>query len=244
MNHYLISFPSSAMSHVSDQDLPSVGESARAVIRDAKAAGVYVFGGGIDETVPPVRVSACSGCRHARRPSGGRRGSPLRAAVPRSFGRSCTTPNHEARRGPVASSASDGTARPGARRAPLKPSFLVTGESLLHLDLWLAFVAAAIVLLAIPGPTILTVISYSASHGKRATVPLIAGVALGDSTALFLNTYAVTALNPKGIVFFVAFLPQFLNPASPAVPQLWALGVTFVVLAALNVAVAGAASSR
>jgi hypothetical protein len=45
------------MSHVSDQDLPSVGESARAVIRDAKAAGVYVFGGGIDETVPPVRVS-------------------------------------------------------------------------------------------------------------------------------------------------------------------------------------------
>jgi threonine/homoserine/homoserine lactone efflux protein len=35
-------------------------------------------------------------------------------------------------------------------------------------------------------------------------------------------------------VFFVAFLPQFLNPASPAVPQLWALGVTFVVLAALN----------
>ena len=56
MTHYLISFPSSAMSHVSDQDLPSVGESARAVIRDAKAAGVYVFGGGIDETVPPVRV--------------------------------------------------------------------------------------------------------------------------------------------------------------------------------------------
>ncbi len=162
----------------------------------------------------------------------------------------------------------------------------------MHIDLWLAFVAAAVVLLAIPGPTILTVISYSASHGKRATVPLIAGVALGDSTALFLslvglgallatsalwfnvikwagglyllylgfkmlragssrsaaatapaaeslgrlflNTYAVTALNPKGIVFFVAFLPQFLNPAASAAPQLWTLGVTFVVLAALN----------
>ena len=35
-------------------------------------------------------------------------------------------------------------------------------------------------------------------------------------------------------IFFVAFLPQFLHPASPAAPQLWALGITFVVLAALN----------
>jgi hypothetical protein len=57
MNHYLISFPSSAMSHISEDDLPSVGESARAVIREAKAAGVYVFGGGIDEDVPPVMVA-------------------------------------------------------------------------------------------------------------------------------------------------------------------------------------------
>ena len=57
MNHYLISFPSSAMSHISDEDFPSVGESSRAVIREAKAAGVYVFGGGIDETVPPVMVT-------------------------------------------------------------------------------------------------------------------------------------------------------------------------------------------
>ncbi|MBL8348939.1 MAG: transcription initiation protein [Burkholderiaceae bacterium] len=57
MNHYLISFPSSAMNHIAEEDLPAVGESARAVIREAKAAGVYVFGGGIDETVPPVMVS-------------------------------------------------------------------------------------------------------------------------------------------------------------------------------------------
>ena len=57
MNHYLISFPSSAMSHISNEDFPSVGESSRAVIREAKAAGVYVFGGGIDEAVPPVLVT-------------------------------------------------------------------------------------------------------------------------------------------------------------------------------------------
>lgn len=58
MHHYLISFPSSAMDHVSEQALPAVSAASRAVIREAKAAGVYVFGGGIDESVAPVRVSA------------------------------------------------------------------------------------------------------------------------------------------------------------------------------------------
>jgi len=57
MHHYLISFPGSAMSHIADEDLASVGESAHAVIREAKAAGVYVFGGGIDEAVPPAMVT-------------------------------------------------------------------------------------------------------------------------------------------------------------------------------------------
>lgn len=57
MAYYLISFPSSAMSHLSEVDLSSAGESSRAVIREAKAAGVYVFGGGIDEGVPPVVIA-------------------------------------------------------------------------------------------------------------------------------------------------------------------------------------------
>ncbi len=159
-------------------------------------------------------------------------------------------------------------------------------------ELWLAFAAASIVLLLIPGPTILTVISYSVAHGKRANIPLVVAVALGDSTALalsllglgallaasafwftavkwigglyliylgitllrsgitttvatapeipgsrwklFANTWLVTALNPKGIIFFVAFLPQFINSAEPVVPQLWILSVTFVFLATMN----------
>jgi threonine/homoserine/homoserine lactone efflux protein len=160
------------------------------------------------------------------------------------------------------------------------------------IELWLAFVAASAVLLIIPGPTILTVISYSISHGQRANVPLIAAVALGDSTALlvsllglgallttsafwftvikwagglyllylgvrrlrvgmssiettapklpasrgrlFVNTYLVTTLNPKGIVFYVAFLPQFLNPGSSITRQLWILAVTFVTMGIVN----------
>jgi threonine/homoserine/homoserine lactone efflux protein len=52
------------------------------------------------------------------------------------------------------------------------------------LESWLAFAAASAVLLVIPGPTILTVISYSLTHGRRAAIPLVTAVALGDSTAL------------------------------------------------------------
>ncbi|MGQ7846082.1 LysE family translocator [Granulosicoccus sp. 3-233] len=160
------------------------------------------------------------------------------------------------------------------------------------IELWLAFVIASTILLIIPGPTILTVISYSIAQGKRANIPLVAAVALGDSTALilslaglgtilatsawlftvikwvgglylvylgvrmlmsndppvseggqpealspwtlFANTWLVTALNPKGIIFFVAFLPQFLDHDKPVPAQLWILSLTFVALASLN----------
>jgi hypothetical protein len=57
MAKYLISFPSAAMV-VPDGELETVGAHARAVIAEAKAAGVYVFAGGIDEAVPPALVSA------------------------------------------------------------------------------------------------------------------------------------------------------------------------------------------
>jgi hypothetical protein len=56
MTQYLISFPSEAMD-ISAEDLPAVSADAHAVIDEAKAAGVYVFGGGIEEQVEPVLVS-------------------------------------------------------------------------------------------------------------------------------------------------------------------------------------------
>lgn len=160
------------------------------------------------------------------------------------------------------------------------------------LENWLAFIAASAVVLVIPGPTILTVISYSIAHGRKANLPLVVAVALGDSTALvfsllglgallttsalwfmavkliggayllflgvklikagvhstqpsmpepsgsawrlFANTYLITALNPKGIIFFIAFLPQFIDHAARVAPQLWLLAITFVVLATVN----------
>jgi hypothetical protein len=57
MAKYLISFPSAAMV-VPDDELETVGRDAHSVIEEAKAAGVHVFAGGIDEGVPPVLVSA------------------------------------------------------------------------------------------------------------------------------------------------------------------------------------------
>ena len=57
MAKYLISFPSAAMV-VPDGDWDAVVRDSHAVIEEAKVAGVYVFGGGIDESVPPVLVSA------------------------------------------------------------------------------------------------------------------------------------------------------------------------------------------
>jgi hypothetical protein len=56
MTKYLISFPGPAM-NVPDEDLAEVSKAAHAVIREAKDAGVYVFGGGINEHVAPLMVA-------------------------------------------------------------------------------------------------------------------------------------------------------------------------------------------
>ncbi|MEW6373752.1 MAG: YciI family protein [Pseudomonadota bacterium] len=61
MSKFLISFPASAM-EVPAEDMAAVAEASRAVIREAKAAGVYVFGGGINGEVAPVMVSADGTC--------------------------------------------------------------------------------------------------------------------------------------------------------------------------------------
>ena len=47
MPRYLISFDDGAMNHIPDADWPAVGEASRAVVREAKAAGVWIFGGGV-----------------------------------------------------------------------------------------------------------------------------------------------------------------------------------------------------
>jgi hypothetical protein len=57
MAKYLISFPSAAMV-MPEGEMAAVGRDAHAVIEEAKAAGVYVFAGGIDDSSPPVLVAS------------------------------------------------------------------------------------------------------------------------------------------------------------------------------------------
>jgi len=61
MTKFLISFPASAM-NVPAEDMPAVSDASRAVIRQAKAARVYVFGGGINSDIASTMVAADGRC--------------------------------------------------------------------------------------------------------------------------------------------------------------------------------------
>ncbi len=159
------------------------------------------------------------------------------------------------------------------------------------IETWLAFAAASGILLVIPGPTVLLVVSYALGQGWRTALPTAIGVALGDFTAMTLSmlglgallassatlftslkwigaayliwlgirlwraggtldarprvtaataakmlghAWLVTALNPKSITFFVAFLPQFLDPSASFLRQMIVVETTFLVLAFNN----------
>ena len=169
------------------------------------------------------------------------------------------------------------------------------------LETWLAFTAASAVLLVIPGPTILLVVSYALGQGWRTALPMAVGVALGDFTAMTLSllglgavlaasatlftvlkwcgaaylvwlgiklwraggaldakprtdavsaakmlghAWLVTALNPKGLTFFIAFLPQFIDPKLALLPQIGGFGATFLTLAFANVITYALIASR
>ena len=70
--------------------------------------------------------------------------------------------------------------------------------------IWLAFVAAAITMLVIPGPTIMLVIGQSLGGGARNALPLAAGVALGDLTAMTLSLAGLGALLAASATAFTA----------------------------------------
>ena len=72
--------------------------------------------------------------------------------------------------------------------------------------------------------------------------PVVTPDALAPALSLkriFAHAYAVTALNPKSIIFFVAFVPQFIDTTRPFAQQVMILEATFVTLAALNAALYG-----
>lgn len=169
------------------------------------------------------------------------------------------------------------------------------------IETWVAFCAASAVLLVIPGPTILLVVSYALGQGLRTALPMAAGVALGDFTAMTLSmlgvgallaasatvftvlklvgagyliylgvklfraggalraeprtdaasgtrmmahAWLVTALNPKSITFFVAFLPQFIDRHADFWTQMLIFEATFLTLAFANAFLYALVASR
>ena len=56
----------------------------------------------------------------------------------------------------------------------------------------------------------------------------------GRAWRITLHTFFATALNPGGIVFYVAFFPQFLSPEKPLLPQVATFGATFIAMGTLN----------
>lgn len=160
-------------------------------------------------------------------------------------------------------------------------------------EILLTFMLASFVLLVIPGPTIIMVISQALAHGRRVAFASVAGVGLGDLAAaslsiigvgtilatsatvfmivkwlgaayliyigvkmwrepvslpefdiddvarrsrwpVFRDSFLVTLFNPKGIVFFMAFVPQFITPSAPFAPQAAIFVAVFVVLGIAN----------
>jgi threonine/homoserine/homoserine lactone efflux protein len=72
---------------------------------------------------------------------------------------------------------------------------------------------------------------------RQGVVPPAGGApAAAPAGILWRRAFIVTALNPKSIAFFVAFLPQFVVTGVPVLPQLTLLGATFLVLATVNAA--------
>jgi hypothetical protein len=64
----------------------------------------------------------------------------------------------------------------------------------MEFEIWLAFAAASAILVLIPGPTVLLVVSYALGQGWRAALPTAIGVALGDFTAMSLSMLGLGAL--------------------------------------------------
>lgn len=81
-------------------------------------------------------------------------------------------------------------------------------------------------------------------HRTDARLAMQAGNPVTRSRGPIRTGFVVGVTNPKTIVFFAAFLPQFVTTNAPAMPQLLLLGAVFGLLAVVSDSVWATAASR
>ncbi|MEO1154084.1 MAG: LysE family translocator [Pseudomonadota bacterium] len=112
--------------------------------------------------------------------------------------------------------------------------FLAMTASLLGLGALVLASATLFTVLKWVGAAYLIYLGVKLLRSPPAALETPAHVARMAPRQVFGHAAAVTALNPKSIAFFIAFVPQFLRPEAPLLPQFAILIATFVTLAAMN----------
>src|ERR1043166_2548873 len=77
-------------------------------------------------------------------------------------------------------------------------------EICMSVTAWLAFASASAILLALPGPTVLLVVSYALGHGRRSGMTTVAGGALRDLTAMTASILGLGVLLATSAAIFAA----------------------------------------
>ena len=94
--------------------------------------------------------------------------------------------------------------------------------------------AAAFTVVKYAGAAYLIFLGLRKLLGHEPDEPAVIG-ARASTARLFTHGVVVNVLNPKTALFFLAFLPQFVDPtAGPVAPQMLVLGLTLVSLGVLS----------
>lgn len=112
---------------------------------------------------------------------------------------------------------------------------LAMSATLLGLGVILTTSAALFTAMKWAGAAYLAWMGWRMIRSAGAATADLAQVAGKSHSAAFRDSALVTLLNPKSIGFFVAFVPQFIDPAAPVAPQFTVMIVTFVGLGGVNV---------
>lgn len=117
--------------------------------------------------------------------------------------------------------------------------------SVLGLGVLLSMSSTLFNMMKLAGAAYLIYLGVKAFTAKRLTDASVEEVSIkGSSTKIFRDAMIATTLNPKAILFFLAFFPLFLTPGAPMLPQLLVLASSFLALSLASVGFYGLLSNQ